>query len=342
MPAQHATPGAAHVECRQLSRFIKVAPGACLLFLLAALSSSGLAQSSSASQSVASPAPAAAANPYAGTETCAGCHEDIVKAFKRNSHFVVDTATKYKKWNQQACESCHGPGAKHAESADPKDIMQPAKQTASIADKTCLGCHLNQPTHVGRLMGGHAQSAVSCTSCHSIHGPAKTAALNCTQCHADTRAQFNKPHGHKLGQGGVGCVDCHNPHGSTVAQSFRQSRSMQAFAANEPGCFKCHANYRGPFTFEHAPVRNEGCASCHEPHNSVNPRMLTRHEVRFTCLECHSNLGTISASATSNSQPAPLGGVPPAFHDLRNPRFRNCTICHVKIHGSHADRDFLR
>lgn len=70
--------------------------------------------------------------------------------------------------------------------------------------------------------------------------------------------------------------------------------------------------------------------------------MLTRNEVRFTCLECHSNLGTISASATSNSQPAPLGGVPPAFHDLRNPRFRNCTICHVKIHGSHADRDFLR
>jgi predicted CXXCH cytochrome family protein len=32
--------------------------------------------------------------------------------------------------------------------------------------------------------------------------------------------------------------------------------------------------------------------ACHQPHGSANPRMLTRHEVRFVCLECHSNLPT--------------------------------------------------
>ncbi|HOL73859.1 MAG TPA: cytochrome c3 family protein, partial [Bryobacteraceae bacterium] len=77
----------------------------------------------------------------------------------------------------------------------------------------------------------------------------------------------------------------------------------------------------------HAPVQLEGCGTCHEPHGSANPRMLTRSEVRFVCLECHSN---ITAGKT-------IGGVPPAFHDIRSPRFQNCTICHTKIHGSYVD-----
>jgi hypothetical protein len=63
--------------------------------------------------------------------------------------------------------------------------------------------------------------------------------------------------------------------------------------------------------------------------------MLTRHEVRFVCLECHSNIQVPSASGK-------LGGVPPAFHDLRNPLFQNCTVCHVKIHGSYVDGTLQR
>jgi DmsE family decaheme c-type cytochrome len=113
---------------------------------------------------------------------------------------------------------------------------------------------------------------------------------------------------------------------------------MQTVSANEPGCMKCHGDKRGPFVFEHAPVKLEGCASCHEPHGSANPRMLTRHEVRFQCLECHSN--TMAPQPVGAT--AVAGGIPPAFHDLRNPRFRNCTICHIKIHGSHVNRDLLR
>jgi hypothetical protein len=37
-----------------------------------------------------------------------------------------------------------------------------------------------------------------------------------------------------------------------------------------------------------------------------------------------------------------LGGIPPAFHDLRSPQFRNCTLCHVKIHGSNVNQELLR
>ncbi|MBI3282040.1 MAG: hypothetical protein HYZ57_19635, partial [Acidobacteria bacterium] len=55
------------------------------------------------------------------------------------------------------------------------------------------------------------------------------------------------------------------------------------------------------------------------------------------CLECHANLANFTGVGDTR-----LGGVPPAFHDLRSPRFRNCTLCHIKIHGSHVDRAFTR
>ncbi len=132
----------------------------------------------------------------------------------------------------------------------------------------------------------------------------------------------------------MSCVDCHNPHGSLLP------RSVQVAHGNEPGCMKCHGDKAGPFTFEHPPVQMEGCSTCHEVHGSANPRMLTRHEVRFVCLECHSNLPL--PAATGGAAPNALGVVPPAFHDLRSPRYQNCTICHQKIHGSYVNRVFTR
>ena len=276
---------------------------------------------------------------YVGSETCQACHEDISKAFLKNPHQVVQTDKK-RGWANNACESCHGPASKHAESASAADIRQPAKLPPAQADRVCLTCHLNQPTHVGRLQGSHAKNLVSCTACHSIHKngpdglvPRKAAAINqqCASCHTSEWVRFQLPYKHRLPEGGMSCVDCHNPHGS-----FRP-RQMQTFAGNDPGCFKCHGDKRGPFMYEHAPVRFEGCSTCHEPHGSANPRMLTRQEVRYVCLECHANLPVPTTSGNSV-----LGVVPPAVHDLRSPRFRNCTICHQKIHGSHVDRMFLK
>jgi len=273
---------------------------------------------------------------YAGSETCQACHEDIFKAFQKNAHKVVDT-DKRRGWQTRACEACHGPGAKHAESVDAATIRNPAKLKPAETDRTCLTCHRNQPTHAGRIRSGHARNQVACSSCHSVHQaaePRAAAAVNerCAACHAGVWAQFQRPHKHKLPEGAMSCVDCHNPHGSFLV------KSLQAVSANEPGCFKCHGDKRGPFTFEHAVVRLEGCAACHEPHGSANPRRLVRAEIRELCLACHANVGPPPASSPSGS----LGGIPPAFHDLISPRYRNCTLCHVKIHGSHVSRALLR
>ena len=275
---------------------------------------------------------------YAGSETCKTCHEEIYNNLQKTPHFAIETGAR-KGWAQKSCESCHGPGAKHAESASADDIRNPAKLSAAEVDRICLTCHLNQNTTGGRIASGHARDQVGCTTCHSVHGEGGAklvehakAAINarCSACHLTQWAAFNRPYKHRLPEGAMSCVDCHNPHATYTADT------LQKAFGNEPGCLRCHSDKRGPFVFEHAPVRLEGCAACHEPHGSANPRMLVRHEQRLVCLECHSNL------PNATLQNATLGGVPPAFHDLRITRFQNCTICHVKVHGSYVDRTLLR
>ncbi len=266
---------------------------------------------------------------YAGAEMCAVCHEDIALAFVKSPHNQIGKVHGGK-WMGQECETCHGPGGQHAESADASLIFGFRNAAADRANKTCLECHSGQETHRGRLMGAHYRNTLDCTSCHSVHQSERRALLTadstqlCSSCHVSERAAFNRPFTHRLTQNAIECVDCHNPHGGPAPAS------MQRFAANDLSCLKCHGDKRGPFPFEHAPVKLEACSTCHEPHGSANPRMLIRHNTQQLCLECH----TLT--------PQNLGGPPTAFHDLRTARFRDCTVCHSKIHGSFINKDFLR
>lgn len=277
-------------------------------------------------------------SPYVGSEACGVCHEDTFKAFAKTPHHLADGTDKKRGFDGKACESCHGPGAKHAESAAAADIRNPGKLTAAAIDRICLTCHLNQPTHIGRLESSHAKDQVACTTCHKIHATGheelvvrKKEAINqqCEGCHLTIAAQFQKPFHHKVPEGAMSCVDCHNPHGSM------KHAMAQSFGANEPGCLNCHGDKRGPFTFEHGPVRFEGCGTCHAVHGSANARMLERPQVQQVCLECHSNIPTLNTKGT-------IGVAPPAFHDLLSPRYQNCTVCHQKIHGSYVDRNLLK
>lgn len=274
---------------------------------------------------------------YVGSEACQMCHEDIFAAFQKNPHFAIEK-DKRRGFETRACESCHGPGSKHAESTSAADIRDPAKLPVAEADRGCLSCHLNRPSEAGRIESGHAKNQVSCVTCHAMHKsaeelvPRRRAAINaeCAGCHTAEWASFQRPYKHKLPEGAMSCVDCHNPHGSIL------SHSLRTVSANEPGCLNCHGDKRGPFIFEHPPVRFEGCTACHEPHGSANPRMLIRQEVRFVCLECHANTPTTAAASHT------IGAVPPSFHDLYSPQFQNCTVCHVKVHGSNVSQGLLR
>ena len=265
-------------------------------------------------------ASAADAPPKADVEICQACHEEVLKAFPAKRHA------------QQNCASCHAGFEKHQESAEAKDVTNPAELKPKASEDICLSCHRNDRTHQGRIQSGHARGQTSCLACHSVHHddrPKRAADVNrqCSACHTGAWAEFQKPHRHPVTQGGaMSCVSCHNPHGQPLSR-------VAKVQFNETGCLNCHSDKRGPFAFEHAPVRLEGCNACHEPHGSTNPRMLTRPEVRQLCLECHSGVGMSRAT---------LGGAPPAFHDLRSARYRNCSVCHTKVHGSHVSKALLR
>ena len=105
--------------------------------------------------------------------------------------------------------------------------------------------------------------------------------------------------------------------------------------ANEEPCLKCHQEKRGPFVFEHAPVRVEGCETCHYPHGSMNSRLLRRPVVFTLCLECHNGADSLGRDRTGVLTQT-------SSHNMADPRYQHCTNCHVRVHGSNSDPFFLR
>jgi len=115
----------------------------------------------------------------------------------------------------------------------------------------------------------------------------------------------------------------------------QRPRMVATALSNEEPCLKCHSDKRGPFAFEHPSVRVDGCETCHYPHGSMNARLLRRPVVFTLCLECHNGAGTFGRQADGIRTTS-------ATHDMTDPRYRNCTSCHVRIHGSNSSRMFLR
>ncbi|MBI2834510.1 MAG: cytochrome C, partial [Acidobacteria bacterium] len=87
-------------------------------------------------------------------------------------------------------------------------------------------------------------------------------------------------------------------------------------------CVNCHAEKRGPFLWEHAPVR-ENCTTCHDPHGASNDRMLVS-KAPMLCQRCH----------VSSRHPATIYDA--VAVTSRNSRIigRACLNCHPNIHGS--------
>ena len=192
-------------------------------------------------------------------------------------------------------------------------------------DESCLSCHAS--THPNFERSPHAKAGLGCTSCHSVHAGDTEAKLLkasqpklCYQCHADQKAQFNMPIHHKVNEGLVKCSDCHDVHGTFLANNLKSTEDQNQI------CTKCHTDVRGPFVFEHAPVRAEGCVTCHTPHGSQNPRLLNMPSIATLCNQCHSPL---SAGGVHGLDPGSTTVTP-------------CVTCHTMIHGSNASQAFIR
>jgi DmsE family decaheme c-type cytochrome len=277
----------------------------------------------SGAKPAAAQAKEAAPADFVGAETCATCHEEVVKGFANNPH------TKMVMMHGDAgvtCENCHGAGRGHVEGGgDVTKIFNPAKASAKDVDAKCLACHAG--AHPNFERAPHAKAGVSCANCHSVHAKGDREALLkapqptlCFQCHTDVKPVFNMPFHHRVNEGLVKCSDCHDVHGTFGNNNVKSTADQNMI------CTKCHTEVRGPFVYEHAAVKAEGCLACHTPHGSQNARLLNMPNINTLCNQCHSpvSAGTVHGMNAGSSELLP------------------CISCHTMIHGSNLNQAFLK
>jgi DmsE family decaheme c-type cytochrome len=255
-----------------------------------------------------------------GAELCAACHPDRAESVGKTKHGWA-LAEPSRPPAERGCEACHGPGSAHVQAGGGKGVgnLQNFAPSRSAAERSavCLKCHAGDPSRHAFRNSAHVLAGIACSDCHSPHDFRADPLLRgsvpqlCYGCHLEKQAQFALPEHHWVNEGVVSCLDCHNPHGT------RNPRLL--LATNNRQCFRCHADKQGPFVFEHPAVFLEGCVRCHDPHGSVNRHLLKYQQVAQLCYECHT--------------------VTPQNH--MQPSFRDCTRCHVGIHGSNVSPRFL-
>ncbi len=272
-----------------------------------------------------------------GEQTCFKCHEEPQdRTILFTAHGV--RGDKKSPMAQHACESCHGPSPEHNNARPPKGQKRPPVDVAFKGEfaspvdkrnKTCATCHMGGE-HINWPGSAHQSNDVACTDCHTNHTIAdpvmnkKTETQVCFNCHTQQRSESYLTSHHPVREGKVGCSDCHNSHGSG-GQSL-----LKEFTLNET-CYACHAEQRGPFLWEHEPVR-EDCSTCHQSHGSTQQALLKVREP-FLCMTCHQNSRANHEAIVSGGNQLPGKAAAVGLNLMVG---RGCENCHSKVHGSNA------
>jgi len=209
--------------------------------------------------------------PGARGQTCMGCHEDMRETTaKAHVHTPVRAGS---------CTDCHDPHTStHGKllAADPSNI--------------CGECH-------DGMLPEDAASAHrmvvegNCVACHDPHASDFEGMVNfagaelCFGCHYEIEQTVTTA---KFGHAPVkqDCLICHDPHASADNDSL--------LTAPEPElCVTCHDPSQRIFAEQHGnyPVGRGRCTSCHSPHGSDQPGLLSARVhapvERGMCKQCH-------------------------------------------------------
>jgi DmsE family decaheme c-type cytochrome len=264
--------------------------------------------------------PSAPPAPFS-VEECRACHEKQVTGMGGTPHSRLDLK----------CASCHGDPTEHVKGAlekgEPGPIISIKKMKADEVNQTCLTCH-DKARQANWGGGVHERRGLSCVSCHSVHDFHSTKAQlktardseTCFTCHTQIRAKGMRVSHHPVREGALGCASCHDPHDGT------KPKMIAAESVNEK-CLSCHTEKRGPFLWEHAPVR-ENCLNCHDPHGSNHEKLLAAKQP-YLCQRCHLNTrhpGTLYDGTNT------LAG-----RSVTNRAVEHaCKNCHQNVHGGNA------
>lgn len=207
-----------------------------------------------------------------------------------------------------------------------------------VGSAKCAQCHegttsmFHDATHSKLIADGTNGQEIGCESCHgpgSLHVKAgggagsivSPTAETCYQCHLDKRGEFSLPNSHPVASGKISCSDCHSVHGG---DAVTQGDTTKMESINST-CLKCHTSQGGPYVFEHEASR-EGCVVCHNPHGSVNDKMLKARNANL-CLQCHFQQNTSTGQIM-------IGGRDHGSFLTRGACWS--AGCHEAIHGSHV------
>lgn len=291
--------------------------GASVLFALLALA-------------CASPACAAqSADGYVGEARCATCHKLEQEHWAHTVHARAFRSGSRSELAAKGCEACHGPGAKHlADATDRSAIIAFTRRRGAPVETQnaqCLQCHKGRE-RIFWQGSVHDTVRLACSDCHnpmanlSASGLLARGSVNetCFACHQQQRTEFRRRSHMPLLEGRMSCGDCHNPHGSATRPMLKADSVNQL-------CTGCHAEKRGPFIWEHAPVRRN-CLECHLPHGSSHESLLVTARP-FLCQQCHANVSHPAGLLARSNLPR---GVVPDERAVN----RGCSNCHSQIHGS--------
>lgn len=213
-----------------------------------------------------------------------------------------------------------------------------------VGNAACVDCHQDYTRIFAASPHGKFHSPTGKpngeTGCESCHGPGSKHVQTggqgpdkfiinprkkpdtCFQCHLQTHAEFRMPNHHFVPEGKMNCIDCHDPHGRDI---FKQKGRLALHMKNE-NCANCHREQARRFVFEHEAMR-EGCTSCHQPHGSINQKMLVSRDANL-CLKCHAQVQTAPGVLM-------IGSVPHTGRLAQGGCWSGG--CHSAVHGSNID-----
>ncbi|MEE8577645.1 MAG: cytochrome c3 family protein [candidate division Zixibacteria bacterium] len=248
-------------------------------------------------------------------ETCLGCHDEYEAMLEGRVHQLGTDV------GQVSCSACHAGGDVHIDDPSESNITNPATADGEEGITSCTNCH--QP-HMQRENVGfdaHIGLSLSCATCHAVHKKATEKGLDdqagmCGKCHISVVNRFRLRSAHPLTDEAVTCTSCHDFGGNSEPEYGHGANAR---------CYSCHPEQSGPYLSEHEAassyaVEGEGCVSCHNPHGSVNERLLTQVGDPL-CYQCH--------------------GEPAGHLTAHNGQYAgfDCMECHREVHGSYEHKN---
>jgi hypothetical protein len=199
---------------------------------------------------------------------CTTCH---VTGYRVTDHDAATGSVKKASMTEFniGCESCHGPGGRHANSRSKADIFNPANAPKAEADKVCGYCHIRTENYVWKTAQGKPAEQVP----HPVAGETyKAGTDDWTQWYTD---KLLLPGVHKDDP-----VTKNHPN-TDLNNAFYLDEAAQKSGYNE--ALKHHQQYQEHLQSKHVKAGLLGCAGCHASHATKEKKVAAGE----ACASCH-------------------------------------------------------